>query len=95
MNLRYDLIRPEWLEIMAEILTFGSDKHKSSDFSNKTQEEYFRSAMGHIVADRKGIFIDNDDSMPTIVKAAVNLLIIYTKRCGVEKTINGNPQEKI
>lgn len=87
MNFRYDLIKPEWLETMAIILTIGAEKHKVDDFSGKTEEEYFQSAMGHIVADRKGIPFD-DDKMPTIVKAAVNLLIIYSKRCGTERTTN-------
>jgi len=80
MDIQYSLIRPEWLKIIAQILTIGAKKYKTNDFSEKTEKEYFDSAAGHIIADREGIRIDPDDNQPSIVKAATCLLIIYTKR---------------
>lgn len=85
MNLRYDLISPGWLKGIAEVLTLGSKKHNSDDFSSKTIEEYFRSAMGHIVEYMDGKRTDPDDNMPLEIKIAVNWLIMYTKRFGRKK----------
>jgi len=80
MNIRFDLVPIMWFRLIAKILTIGAEKHKADDFSGKTEEEYFNSAAGHIIADREGIRIDPDDNQPSIVKAATCLLIIYTKR---------------
>ena len=80
MNIRYDLVPIIWFKLIAEILTVGAEKHKADDFSGKTEEEYFNSAMGHIIADREGVTIDPTDGKPSLVKAATNFLIIHTKR---------------
>jgi hypothetical protein len=93
MNLRYDLVKGIWIEILAQILTIGADKHKSDEFETKSEEEYFRSAMGHIVADMKGVQYDPEDNMPSLAKAACNLLIIHYKRLYGKNKMGNNKRK--
>jgi len=53
-KLRYDLIPPEGIEAIAEILTYGSKKYKENSWKNVEIDRYYAALIRHLFAWRKG-----------------------------------------
>lgn len=78
-KLRYDLIPPEMLEGIAEVLTYGANKYGDNnwqeleDFNNR----YYAALERHLQAWRKGEDFDEESSLHHLAHAATNALFLY------------------
>jgi len=82
-KIRYDLITPEFLNGLAEVLSFGANKYApdnwkkaSSNSSNEAFNKYYSALMRHLEAIRKGELIDSDSGLPHIDHVACNVMFL-------------------
>ena len=77
-KLRYDLVPPIALELIAEVLTYGAKKYAPENWRNVEEPErrYIAAAMRHIEAYRKGERIDQESGHPHLAHAACCLMFI-------------------
>jgi len=59
-KLRHDLVLPEWVEALADVLTFGAKKYAPGNwaFVEDAEDRYYAAAMRHALDYRKGEKID-------------------------------------
>ena len=81
----YDLIPWEWMEVLAQIFTFGAQKYAPNNWRkslNTTDHEQviqdrLSSALRHIIAWRKGEQNDSESGFAHLGHAAWNILFIF------------------
>lgn len=75
---KLELILPEWIEGIGEVLTYGANKYKPNSWQNVENgiDVHYGAAMRHIVAYRKGEYLDKETNLPHLYHAVSNLLFI-------------------
>lgn len=75
---RLDLISPEFIEGVGEVLTFGAKKyapnewHKVEDAENR----YYAAALRHLLAYRKGEKLDPESGISHLKHVATNIMFL-------------------
>jgi hypothetical protein len=78
-KLRYELIPPDALRMVAEIFTMGARKYGARNWENATPEDHERimgAAMRHIEDARAGIKVDPESGLPHLAHAVTNLFFL-------------------
>lgn len=78
LKARYDLVPPDALRAVAEVLTFGALKYEPDNWKkvDQAQRRYLASAMRHVEAFRRGEQRDPDSRLHHLAHAATCLLFI-------------------
>ena len=73
-KLRYELIPPEAMKALAEVLTFGADKYSANNWRQCSDTtRYLGALMRHIEAFRMGEITDPESGLPHLSHAMTNL----------------------
>ena len=75
-KLRYDLLSPEALEGIVEVLTYGANKYSDDNWKNVSAKRYEAAAFRHIQAYRKGEKIDKESGLGHLYHAISCLIFI-------------------
>lgn len=80
-KLRYDLITPRFMRLLAEGLTYGAKKYDNSetDLNYKKNTDiwrYYGAVMRHFEAQREGEIFDQESGLPHLALAAVNIMFL-------------------
>lgn len=75
---RLDLIEPEFIEGIGEILTFGAAKYEPNNWQNvdDAQNRYYAAAMRHLLAWRKGEKVDPESGKSHLYHVACNMMFL-------------------
>ena len=75
---RLDLIEPEFIEGVGEILTFGAEKYAPNSWQNveDAQNRYYGAAMRHLLAYRKGEKVDPESGKSHLYHVACNMMFL-------------------
>ena len=77
-KLRYDLLPPECLEGIVEVLTFGAKKYAPNNWLKvpDAKDRYYAAAMRHLQAWRKGEITDPESGLHHLKHAATCLIFL-------------------
>lgn len=77
-KVRYDLIPPEAMKGLAEILTFGAEKYIENGWQTvpEAKKRYIGALMRHLEAYRSGELIDPESGKPHIYHVLCNAAFI-------------------
>jgi len=77
-KIRLDLIEPEFIEGVGEVLTFGAKKYEADSWQNVEDAEnrYYGAVMRHLVAYRKGEETDPESGLSHLKHAACNIMFL-------------------
>lgn len=80
-KLRYDLIPPEVLEALAEVLTYGMNKYsaKNWEYGLPLEAAHGAAHMRHYEKWRKGIDVDEESGFSHISHSLCNLAMMVTQ----------------
>jgi len=80
-KLRYDLLPPECLEALVEVLTFGAQKYEAHNWQKvePLTERYIAALFRHIEAWRKGEGLDPDSGLHHLAHAMCNVMFLLWK----------------
>lgn len=80
-KLRMDLIPPEAIEAIAEVLTYGADKYAPESWRlvRPFYDRYYAATLRHLIAWRKGERIDPESGITHLRHALCNLVFLVTK----------------
>lgn len=75
---RLDLIEPEFIEGVGEVLTFGADKYEENSWQSVENGEnrYYGAAMRHLLAYRKGEKLDPESGLSHLHHVACNMMFL-------------------
>lgn len=75
---RLDLIEPEFIEGLGEVLTFGAKKYGPNTWQTIADPEnrYYGAALRHLMAYRKGEHTDSESGLSHLKHCAVNLMYL-------------------
>lgn len=75
---RFDLVDPEFEELVAKVMTFGANKYKPNSWQNVEDpvNRYYAALRRHINAWRKGEKIDPESKLPHLAHVAVNAMFL-------------------
>ena len=75
---RLDLVQPEFIEGVGEVLTFGAAKYEPDSWQKVEDAEnrYYAAAMRHLMAYRKGEAVDEESGLSHLKHAATNLMFL-------------------
>lgn len=76
---RYDLLDPEWLEGVAEILTHGADKYGDNNWQAVEEQRYVAALMRHWVAFLQGESRDPESGMHHLYHVVTNAFFLEYK----------------
>ena len=79
-KLRYDLMPPETLEAITQVLTYGASKYDDNNWKNVETYRYEAAMMRHFEAYRKGEILDEESGFDHLAHAATCLIFILSKR---------------
>lgn len=88
---RTDLIDPEFILSIAEVLRLGAIKYKENSWKqvDDALNRYYGAAMRHLLQWRKGEKLDKETGLSHLTHAACNLMfIMYLERNGENGTDN-------
>lgn len=78
-KLRYELVAPEMLEGLAQVMTYGAGKYGERNWEQgMTHDRMMGSAFRHIESYRKGELLDDESNLEHLSHAAWNLLALLT-----------------
>lgn len=77
-KLRYDLVPPEALEQIAEVLTYGARKYAPDNWKTVSDPyaRYYAAAMRHMEARRMGEVDDPESGLPHLAHASCCLMFM-------------------
>lgn len=80
-KLRYDLVTPRFIRLVAEGLTYGAKKYDNSetDPNYKKNSEAWRyegAVLRHFEAHREGGMFDKESGLPHLAMAATNIMFL-------------------
>lgn len=75
---RLDLIEPEFIESVGQVLTFGAQKYGPNNWQKVEDAEnrYYAAAMRHLMAWRKGEKIDSESGLNHLDHVACNIMFL-------------------
>lgn len=75
---RLDLIEPEFIEGIGEVLTFGATKYEPNNWQNveDAEDRYYAAALRHLMAWRRGEVVDEESGLSHLKHAATNLMFL-------------------
>lgn len=75
---RLDLIEPEFIEGIGEVLTFGADKYEPNNWQNveDAKNRYYAAALRHLMAWRKGEKLDPESGISHLDHVACNIMFL-------------------
>ena len=75
---RLDLIEPEFIEAVGQVLTFGAEEYGPNNWQNVEDAEnrYYAAAMRHLMAYRKGEKTDPESKLPHLAHVATNMMFL-------------------
>ena len=75
---RLDLIEPQFIEGVGEVLTFGAEKYEPNNWQNveDPEDRYYAAALRHLMAYRKGEATDEESGLSHLKHAATNLMFL-------------------
>ena len=75
---RLDLIEPEFIEGVGEVLTFGAKKYEPNSWQNVPDAEnrYYGAVLRHLMAYRKGETEDKESHLSHLKHAATNIMFL-------------------
>lgn len=75
---RLDLIEPEFIEGIGEVLTFGAAKYEPNNWQNvvDAEDRYYAAALRHLMAWRRGEVVDEESGLSHLKHAATNLMFL-------------------
>ncbi len=77
-KVRLDLVQPEFIEEVGEVLTFGAKKYAADSWKEIPDpvDRYYAALMRHILSWRKGEKADPESGMPHLWHAACNCMFL-------------------
>ena len=78
-KLRLDLIEPEFIEGIGNVLTKGAQKYSENSWQNveNAENRYYAAAMRLLMAWRKGDVYDAETDINHLLHAACNLMFLF------------------
>lgn len=75
---RLDLIEPEFIEAVGEVLTYGAEKYEPNNWQKVEDAEnrYYAAALRHLMAYRKGEKIDPESGISHLKHVATNIMFL-------------------
>lgn len=75
---RLDLIEPEFIESVGQVLTFGAQKYEPNNWQKVEDAEnrYYAAAMRHLMAWRKGEKTDPESGLSHLDHVACNIMFL-------------------
>ena len=75
---RLDLIEPEFIEAVGNVLTFGAEEYGPNNWQkvDGAEDRYYAAAMRHLMAYRKGEKIDPESKLPHLAHVATNMMFL-------------------
>ena len=75
---RLDLIEPEFIEKVGEVLTFGANKYAPNNWQGveDAEDRYYAAAMRHLLAWRKGEKLDEESGINHLAHVATNMMFL-------------------
>lgn len=89
-KLEYHLVKPEMIEEIAKVLTFGKKKYSEDNWLElpDAEKRYYSAAMRHIEARRKGEVFDKESGLRHISHAITCLEFMLYKEIKDEEAKN-------
>ena len=77
-KVRLDLIEPQFIESVGQVLTFGAKKYEPNNWQKVEDAEnrYYAAALRHLFAWRKGEKIDPESGLNHLDHAACNIMFL-------------------
>ena len=78
-KIRLDLIEPEFIEGIGNVLTKGAQKYSENSWQNveNAENRYYAAALRHLMAWRKGEVYDEETDVNHLLHAACNLMFLF------------------
>lgn len=75
---RLDLIIPEFISGIGEVLTYGAMKYEPNSWQNvkNGRDEHYGAALRHLIAYRSGELNDKETGLSHLYHAATNLMFL-------------------
>jgi hypothetical protein len=77
---RIDLVEPEIIEGIADVLTFGAEKYGANNWKKgndaENRDRIYAALMRHLLAYRKGEHFDEESKLPHLYHAACNIMFL-------------------
>lgn len=75
---RVDLIPPEALFMMGDVLRYGAEKYSANNWKIvcNAEERYYAAALRHLLLHRSGEKFDRESGLPHLAHAATNLIFL-------------------
>ena len=75
---RLDLIEPQFIEGVGEVLTFGAAKYGPNNWQNveDAEDRYYAAALRHLMAWRRGEVVDEESGLSHLKHAATNIMFL-------------------
>jgi len=76
---RLDLIDPNFISGIGEVLTFGAKKYRPNNWQTlkDPQDRYYGAVMRHLLVWKTGELLDKESGLPHILHAACNLMFMF------------------
>lgn len=77
-KVRYDLVEPQFLKMVAEVLTIGAKKYADDNWKKveNKRARYTAATMRHFEDWRMGNIYDDESGLPHLAHAACNLMFL-------------------
>lgn len=77
-KVRLDLVEPDFIEGIGEVLTFGAKKYTANSWQDVEDAEnrYYAAALRHLMAYRKGETADEESGLSHLKHVACNLMFL-------------------
>lgn len=75
---RLDLIEPQFIEGVGEVLTFGATKYEPNSWQNveDAEDRYYAAALRHLMAWRRGEVVDEESGLSHLKHVATNIMFL-------------------
>ena len=75
---RLDLIEPQFIEGVGEVLTYGADKYAPNSWQHveDAEDRYYAALLRHLMAYRAGESVDKESGLSHLKHAACNVMFL-------------------